>query len=165
MPKTISDKAFPHPEHDHDMCLETAIQKAKKTFESNKLRLTPLRENVLREILNSHRALGAYEILERLKPANQKIAPITIYRILDLLLDLRLIHRLETQNTYYACHHAHHSSNSFVTMICKDCGEIAELIDKNIEKAFEQLEAKVSFAKESRTLEVEGLCPNCQLAK
>jgi Fur family zinc uptake transcriptional regulator len=52
--------AFPAPEHDHAVCLDDAMARARKAFQDKGLRLTPLREAVFQEIAAaSHRAIGA----------------------------------------------------------------------------------------------------------
>ena len=61
------------------------------------MRLTPLREAVLRVLLSSHQALGAYDIIEKLQVNGRRLAPISVYRIIDVLLEAGLAHRLESQ--------------------------------------------------------------------
>ena len=161
MKSPVADNIFPDPKHDHDKCLKQAVQKARGIFATRNLKLTPLREQIYRQILTAHTALGAYEIRDHLNKTDRNIAPITIYRILDLLRQNGLIHRLESQNTYYACHHNHQNETSFVTLICRGCGVIVELMDDNINKAFDALEQNADFLKEHRVLEIEGLCPQC----
>ena len=161
MNKSGFKNAFPPPHHDHHHCADQAIHKARALFSSKKLLLTPLRERIYRQILTSHNALGAYQLLECLNKNDRKTAPITIYRILDLLCEIGLIHRLQSQNTYFACYQNHDSQNSTITLICRKCGTIAELLDETIDKAFEVLERNVNFITENRVLEIEGICPEC----
>ena len=59
MTQAVANKAFPAPEHDHDLCLEEAMERAREAFQSRGLKLTPLRQSVLREIAASHKAIGA----------------------------------------------------------------------------------------------------------
>ena len=162
MKQSCTNKIFPGPEHNHQKCLGDAIEKARTLFAARKQRLTPLREEIYRQVLTSHNSLGAYQIRDQLNKNDRNIAPITIYRILELLCEIGLIHRIESQNTYYACHQNHHGQNSKITLICRACGTIAELLDETIDKAFGQLEKKVDFITENRILEIEGLCPECR---
>lgn len=161
MSKDKAESAFPTPNHNHARCLNEAIEKAKKIFLSRKLKLTPLREQIYRQILTSHKAVGAYDILDRMRHEGREIAPITAYRILDLLDEMGLIHRLELQNAYYACFHDHTGDKNFITLICRKCGAIAELMDQKINHVFDALEKQVGFTKEKRILEVVGLCQRC----
>ncbi len=157
-----SNNAFPTPGHNHKQCLNDAIDKARKVFSLRKLRLTPLREQIYRQILTSHDAIGAYDILDRMRRQGREIAPITAYRILDLLHDMGLIHRLELQNAYYACYRDHEDDKNFIALICRGCGTIAELVDRKVSRVFEALEKEAGFTEEKRVLEVQGLCRSCR---
>ena len=162
MSKTQAKNAFPAPNHNHSRCLSEAIDKAEKLFSRRKLRLTPLRQQIYRQILTSHDAVGAYDILDRMRRQGREIAPITAYRILDLLAEIGLIHRLERQNAYYACFHDHKDDKNFIALVCRRCGTIAELMDRKINRVFDALEKEAGFSKEKRILEVEGLCQRCR---
>jgi len=154
--------AFPIPGHNHSMCLTRAIENARAIFAAKNLNLTPLREEIYRQILTAHTAQGAYQIRDHLNRSGRNVAPITIYRILDLLLEAGLIHRLESQNTYYACFQSHKNSTSIVALICQQCGTVAELVDENIEKLMGLLEKNADFTMANRMLEIEGKCPQCR---
>ena len=52
MNATTASRVFPAPEHDHELCLDEALERARKAFEARGLRLTPLREAVFREVLS-----------------------------------------------------------------------------------------------------------------
>ena len=162
MNSPCSDKIFPGPDHNHDRCLKGAITKARQTFADRKLRLTPLREQIYRRILTARTALGAYEIRDHFIKNNRDIAPITVYRILDLLNEIGLIHRLTSKNSYYACYHDHKGKTAFVTLICQGCGEVAELLDEKIEKLIGKLEKTADFHANQRMLEIDGLCARCR---
>jgi Fur family transcriptional regulator, zinc uptake regulator len=52
--------------HDHGHCTGTAMAHAERLARDRGLRLTPVRRRALEILLEEHRALGAYEVLERL---------------------------------------------------------------------------------------------------
>src|SRR6202521_3024238 len=58
MTQAVASKAFPAPGHDHDLCLEEAMERAREAFQNKGLKLTPLRQSVFREIAASHKAIG-----------------------------------------------------------------------------------------------------------
>jgi Fur family zinc uptake transcriptional regulator len=64
-------KAFPHPGHDHDQCVEDALSRAEKACGGRGLRLTPLRRRVLEILAQSHAPVGAYEIVEKLAASGE----------------------------------------------------------------------------------------------
>ena len=102
MPQSV----FPAPDHDHGRCASAAIAHAEVLCAARAQRLTPMRRHVLEALLDSHRPLGAYEIIERLARQGRP-APITVYRVLDFLRDNGLVHRIESRNAFVACVHNH----------------------------------------------------------
>ena len=97
-----------HARHDHGVCVETLLDRARQTFGDKGLKLTTLRLNVLAEIAASHDAMGAYDVIARLAAkTGAKLAPISVYRAIDALLEAGLVHRLESKNAYFACHAPH----------------------------------------------------------
>ena len=52
--------------HDHAVCAGEALAEAERICETQGLRLTPVRRRALEIVLEEHRALGAYEVLEKL---------------------------------------------------------------------------------------------------
>ena len=73
MPQSV----FPAPDHDHGRCASAAIAHAEVLCAARAQRLTPMRRHVLEALLDSHRPLGAYEIIERLARQGRP-APITV---------------------------------------------------------------------------------------
>ena len=100
--------AFPAPGHNHMTCLSDAMHRAERAFDAKGLRMTELRRRVFEEIADSHHAVGAYDVLERLgKKGGTRLAPISVYRAIDALLAAGVIHRLESKNAFFACHAPH----------------------------------------------------------
>jgi Fur family zinc uptake transcriptional regulator len=106
MTQAAASNAFPAPEHDHDRCLAEAMERAQEAFKTKGLKLTPLRQSVFQEIAGSHRAIGAYEVLDKLATRGERLAPISVYRAIDALVAAGLVHRL-SRNAFFACHAGH----------------------------------------------------------
>ena len=89
-----------HP-HDHSHCVSDALRAADALCARSGARLTALRRRVLELVWQSHRPLGAYDILGVLSSEDgRRAAPPTVYRALDFLLEHGLIHRLASLNAY-----------------------------------------------------------------
>ena len=56
------------------------MERARKAFDDKGLKLTPLRRAVFGEIAASHKAIGAYEVLDKLAARGERLAPISVYR-------------------------------------------------------------------------------------
>ena len=55
------------------------------------------------EIAATHASIGAYDILAKLAEKGTRLAPISVYRAIDALLEAGVIHRLESKNAFFAC--------------------------------------------------------------
>ena len=72
--------------------VEVQITQIKQDCQAQGLRFTALREQVYRLILLAAQPIGAYELLDLLQSASEKVvAPPTVYRSLDFLLRHGLI--------------------------------------------------------------------------
>ena len=80
-----------------------AMANAEEICRNAGARLTPIRRKVLEALYATHKPLGAYDLAEMLGPKGRRLAPITVYRALDFLLDQGLIHRVERLNAFVGC--------------------------------------------------------------
>jgi Fur family zinc uptake transcriptional regulator len=149
------------PEHDHERCLAEALTRAREAFAARGLKLTPLRQAVFAEIAASHRAMGAYEVLDRLAARGERLAPISIYRALDALVGAGIVHRFESRNAFFACHTAHQPRQRQLVLACEGCGRIAELSGDRVFAGIAKAAAAAGFAAKSAVVEVWGLCAAC----
>lgn len=162
MTQTLHPLPFPAPEHDHGPCLEDALGRAQKAFEAKGLKLTPLRQAVFQEIAGSHRAVGAYEVLERLAARGDRLAPISVYRAIDALVEVGLVHRFESRNAFFACHAGHEGRQ--MVLACEACGRVAEVGSPDVFAGIDTAAQEASFSPRSAVVEVWGLCASCKLA-
>ncbi len=147
--------------HDHDNCVETALDRAAQLCAARGARLTELRRQVLRLVWGGHEPVGAYAVLESLKRSHPGAAPPTVYRALDFLIEHGLIHRIESLNAYVGCSRPERPHVSQF-LICGKCGAAAELDDPAIARAVLRRAAELGFVVEQQTIELSGLCPRCR---
>lgn len=147
--------------HDHNNCINKAIKNANDVCKKNFNNLTDLRKRVLEIILSSkHKAIKAYDILEKLKNDDFSNAPPTVYRALDFLIENKIIHKINSINAYFACYEKN-KTNQCYFIICKKCSAINEyksdVINLDIEKIAKKSKAKIN----SVNLEIEVECSDC----
>jgi len=147
-------------QHDHSHCIESALNGAKTICSERGLRLTPIRELVLSLIWQSHKPLGAYDILPSLAEAGFNSAPPTVYRALEFLQEQGLIHRISTLNAYIGCPSPEHEHTGYF-LICKGCNNAVEMHCSDAEKAITAQTNDLGFQIDSVSTEVLGLCKNC----
>ncbi len=173
----MTNSLFPQHDHDHSGCTSNLMKFADRYCKQAGLRLTKLRRSVLEQVAASHKAIGAYQILDNLAADGQKLAPISIYRSLDFLQEAGLIHRLESTNSYFACQrnfdedltglkslekHKCSSKAPLVFLICEDCGIIAEIEDTPIDDIIQSVVRNEDFLVDRSQLEIKGICSSCQ---
>lgn len=153
---------FPEPGHDHKPCLADTVARAVAAFEAQGLRLTPLRRSVLEEVAGSHAAVGAYDVLDRLaRKGGRRLAPISVYRALDALVEAGLVHRLESRNAFFACHAAHAPNRRQIVLACERCGTVAEVAAPAVFDGIAAAAGGVGFAPARALVEVIGDCGRC----
>jgi Fur family zinc uptake transcriptional regulator len=161
--------------HDHgrdcDHAQERAAQAPQALAEAEALcrsrgsRLTPIRRDVLEALHATHRPLGAYDLAEELARRNKRrMAPITIYRALDFLLEQGLIHKLATQNAFVACPHRHASDEVVIFLICEICGGVDEVSSPELGAAMQRIRHKADFMPRAEVMEITGTCGHCKAA-
>jgi Fur family zinc uptake transcriptional regulator len=124
------------------------------------LRLTPLREQVLRLVVAAGQPIKAYDVLGRMIDANGDTAPPTAYRALDFLTEHGFIHRLASLNAYVGCSHPEHR-HSVPFLVCEKCHRVIEIEDGRTSALLESLAAACGFQPREQTLEVYGECAGC----
>ncbi len=146
--------------HDHGVCVSEAIAAAEARCETKGLRFTAVRRKVLEILLQEHRALGAYAILDRLKAEGFGSQPPVAYRALDFLVANGFAHKIERLNAFIACSHPE-ASHSPAFMICRKCDIVAEAQAVPARGTLALAARATGFRIERTVVEAEGLCPAC----
>jgi Fur family zinc uptake transcriptional regulator len=157
---TVEQK-IPATSHDHADCVAAALATAEQLCRERGLRFTATRRRVLELVWQSHKPIGAYDILEVLGQESKSAAPPTVYRALDFLIDAGLVHRLDSLNAFIGCPDpASRHAGQF--LICRQCRSVTELSDSEIEALIAQKAAANGFSAVRQMLEIEGLCNDCR---
>ncbi len=147
-------------EHDHSLCVDQTLVSAEACCAEAGLRLTPVRRKVLELLLQEHRALGAYAILDMLRDAGFGSQPPVAYRALDFLTEHGFVHKIERLNAFVACAHPG-ESHSPAFMICRVCDAVAETHTASASGALGDAAQAAGFQIEKTVVEAEGVCPEC----
>ncbi|SRR5579883_2825758 len=157
--------AFPPRNHDHDVCLADALWRAKVRCAERGVRWTGLRELVFRHLAASHRPLSAYDLIESIARDGKRLAPVSVYRILDVLQSMGLVHRLESRNAFFACMTEHPSLARTITLLCDDCKQVSEIAAPEALSAIGKTSEATRFHPKRTVVEVTGICGDCQKAE
>lgn len=146
--------------HDHAHCSATVLARAEEQARADGVRLTPVRRRVLEILLESHRAMGAYDVLERLAAEGFGKQPPVAYRALDFLVEHGFAHRVRRLNAYAACL-SDKRDHAPGFLICRSCEQVAEAESPQLSAALAALGAASGFIVERSTIELLGLCAQC----
>ncbi|NEV63417.1 Fur family transcriptional regulator [Thiorhodococcus minor] len=140
--------------------IDLALRRADALCHERGVRLTPQRRRVLEILCAAERPLGAYEILDAMRVGNRSLAPPTVYRALDFLLEQGLVHKLESRHAFVGCTHPEHP-HSCQFLICADCGLVTEVEDAAVAESLASVAAASGFRAERPVVELIGTCADC----
>lgn len=124
------------------------------------LRFTPVRRRALEVLLQEHRAVGAYDMLDRLRDSGFGSQPQVAYRALDFLVAHGFAHKIERLNAFIACTHPG-QDHAPAFMICRLCDTVAEAHATPAKGTLGAAARAAGFLIESTIVEAEGVCPVC----
>lgn len=145
--------------------MNTTVQYAEQLCKRRGLRWTALRQRVFEILVQATAPMSAYDILAQLdddpNSRRKPSAPPTVYRALDFLMSQGLVHRLAQLNAYVPCDSPDCHHNGYF-LICKQCGEVTEIVDDRIDSAVKLALAERDFIGSDHNIEITGRCLKCQ---
>lgn len=124
-------------------------------------RLTVQRRETFKALRAAGKPISAYDLLPRMeKRLGKRLAPLTVYRALDFLVEHGLVHKIASNHTYALCDrpHTHHES---VHLVCTECGGGEEMALGPITQALDAAAADREFRPARHIVELEGRCKDC----
>ena len=121
-------------------------------------------QKTVHELLQaSDRPLKAYTILSEIQKLGIK-SPTQVYRALEKLIELGIVHKIESKNSYIVCKINNCSkqlSTSF--LMCNKCDNVVEIEDYHFEDRLNKLSKKFNTQYLHHKLEIYGTCEDCIL--
>ncbi len=148
--------------HHHDEPTGRSLaQAAQATLEDKGEQWTPMREAIFQALAQEEKPASAYDIADTVSKARGKrVAPNSVYRILDLFVSSNLAMRVESANAYIA--NAHPGClHDCIFLVCKTCGEATHVDDDALTGNVRKRAANEGFTAERPVIEVLGTCAKC----
>ena len=136
----------------------------KKQLYAANYKLTPQREATVRVLLeNEQDHLSAEDIFLMVKEKAPDIGLATVYRTLELLLELKIVDKINFGDGVYRydlrkdCDvHFHHH------LVCMNCGSVHEIEDDLLLDVEKIVESDYDFKIKDHRLTFYGICSKCQ---
>lgn len=122
--------------------------------------LTEQRALVLELLLARDGAGKAYDLLADMRALNPGVAPMTVYRALDFLVEQGLVHKVAANSSFVVCKHGPHPHNDPVFLVCGRCGDATEWDNPVLGSQVEQ--ALAGLGLHAHGMEISVDCARCQ---
>lgn len=130
-------------------------------LKAKRLRMTPQRQVVVESFLQTDGHLSADELYELTRKKEGRIGLATVFRTLKAMADCGLARevRLSDGRTRFERHykrpHHHH-------LVCVRCNRTMEFLSPELEQVQQEIVAQYEFEPQQHTLQVLGVCRDCQ---
>ena len=122
---------------------------------------TGMRAAVFEELARHERPASAYDIADNLsRSRGKRVAPNSVYRILDLFVRTNLANRIESANAYLVNTHPG-CRHDCIFLICDDCGTASHFDDDGLTGALGNSGRDAGFTHVRPIVELRGLCAQC----
>lgn len=123
-------------------------------------RFSPQREAVRAQLGTGHGFRSAQDLHAQLRAGGAQISLATVYRHLQAMQDVDVLHTADGEALYRQCGAGHHHH-----LICRVCGTAVEVDTPGIEAWAAGIAAAHGFATPEHSVEVFGTCQQCQAAQ
>ena len=131
---------------------------ARATLESRSEQWTPMRAAIFDALAAEDKPVSAYDIADTVSKARGKrVAPNSVYRILDLFVANNIAMRVESANAYIANAHPG-CQHDCIFLVCDQCGQVTHIDDDPITSALRTAARKAGFSPARAVIEMRGTC-------
>lgn len=122
---------------------------------------TDMRSDVFEALAACERPVSAYDLAESVSAMRtRRVAPNSVYRILDLFVRTNLARRVESANAYVVNSHPG-CRHDCIFLICDSCGEAKHIDDDRLTGALVRAANEAGFADIRPVVELRGICERC----
>lgn len=148
-----------HAHHEHSG--ETLVAAARKALTDAGEQWTGMRAAVFDALAAQDRPASAYDLADSVSAhKGKRVAPNSVYRILDLFVRTNLARRVESANAYIANSHPG-CRHDCIFLICDKCGNTVHVDDDRLTGALVDAARQAGFADARPVVEIRGLCRGC----
>jgi Fur family transcriptional regulator, ferric uptake regulator len=122
------------------------------------------REAVIGYLDGQDCCLSAQEVFDGLRAEGRAVGIASVYRTLEQLADLRLVHRVDLGGGVTRFEPAHPDGGHHHHLVCGDCGKVETFSDHALERALTRVASGRGYALDEHDVVLHGACASCQAA-
>ncbi|KTR84660.1 Fur family transcriptional regulator [Novosphingobium barchaimii] len=148
-----------HSHHEHSG--DNLVSAARNALVDAGEQWTDMRADVFEALASCERPASAYDLAERVSgQRGKRVAPNSVYRILDLFVRTNLARRVESANAYIANSHPG-CRHDCIFLICDSCGNAVHIDDDRLTGSLIGAAKDAGFADVRPVVELRGICASC----
>lgn len=121
--------------------------------------LTPQRLAIYHALESAKEPLTAYDLKDQVNhQSNESFNISTIYRVLDFWIELGLIHKIDSLNTFIVCNDEHRN-HMHVLQRCTQCQSVKESCE--ISSLIKMPQSASFHIDTHQVIEIQGQCAEC----
>jgi len=122
------------------------------------------RRAVIASLADQECCRSAQEIHDQLRADGRRVGIASVYRVLDLLVSLGLVQRLDLGGGMSRYEPALPGGEHHHHLVCVDCGEVRPFEDPGLERALEGTTRRSDYTVDGHDVVLRGRCPDCRAA-
>jgi Fur family ferric uptake transcriptional regulator len=121
------------------------------------------RRTVVEHLGGENCCRSAQEIFDGVRASGGRVGIASVYRVLDILAELRLVQRVDIGDGVARFeiaypdggHHHHH-------LVCDTCGRVEPFEDASLERTLEHVAGRHGYAMDGHDVVLHGACATCR---
>jgi len=134
---------------------------AVKALRDGGYKVTNPRKQVLEAIEKAEGPMSPYDIGKMTEEEGKHLDQVTIYRVINLLCSLNLVHKVFSRGGYVRCDLLE-EEGCHRFLVCRGCGNLQEFRNEALCSQENQIAQKMGFQAEHHVTESSGLCRDCR---
>jgi Fur family transcriptional regulator, zinc uptake regulator len=150
-----------HHHHHHEHEGESLEHAAEVALQAAGEQWTDMRADIFSVLATFEKPASAYDIADLVsQKRGKRVAPNSVYRILDLFVANNLAARVESANAFLANSHPG-CVHDCIFLICDTCGSATHIDDDSVTSSVRKAAEAAGFAVARPVVEVRGKCADC----
>jgi Fur family ferric uptake transcriptional regulator len=120
------------------------------------------RDAVIAYLATQECCVSAQELFDGLRAEGRRVGIASVYRVLDQLAELRLVHRVDFGHGVTRFEPAHPGGEHHHHLVCGECGKVDTFVDPGLEHALDRVAGSHGYALDDHDVVLHGECSDCR---